>query len=270
MLLATHARLWLSKRAESSLADQAPKSPEAFSGAPADTTTALDVATIATDRADHSAEHQIPAWKRAANHTLHGAHILLDALEVSEIVAGAALSGIVGMALVGLGMASMGVSHTIEGVNKQSKQMVLEGASGILLGAKSGLTAVVHATAHASGAVAGAAHAMEIAVAPVGVAAGVVEAAAGAREIYQGLRSKDRGRVLSGALTAGLGVSLGVAAVGGGLPALVAAGAILAGRAIWEERGAIKKALNPPDSSQETAQVRPDVRAEPDNGLSSA
>lgn len=70
------------------------------------------------------------------------------------------------------------------------------------------------------------------ALTPLGVVHGVIDAGIGAKQIYDGVKSEDTAKVTKGSLGVGLGVSLFAAAIGGGIPAIVAAGVFLTGKVV--------------------------------------
>lgn len=186
--------------------------------------------------------HREPLWKRIAHYVLNSTHVVVEALEAAHVVAGLAIGGAVGAGIVSVGMTSLGASQLINGVRDKSGEEVVEGAGGVLVGAKSGLEMIALSGARESSALHSLAHDIHPWLAPLGVAHGTLEVALGARRIYTGVRDGQLGKTFSGLLTIGLGASVCAASLGGGLPAVVASGLFLAGRIGWEEAAKVSSA----------------------------
>jgi hypothetical protein len=73
-------------------------------------------------------------------------------------------------------------------------------------------------------------HAAHELVTPLGILHGSVDIGVGAYEVVHGLRNSDYRQVRLGALGMAVGGALVAAAAGGGTPALVTAGALIAGK----------------------------------------
>jgi len=146
-------------------------------------------------------------------------------------------TGTIGVASLGLGayMLSQGGRDLKEGLSHGDPIHAIEGANAMLVGVRS-LAAGVNLAGHLAPQVewlAGAGHVAHSALAPLGVIHGSVDAALGLHEAIQGIRQQNVHKFGQGALGVGTGASLAWAAVGGGVPALVSAGACLAGKITW-------------------------------------
>lgn len=209
--------------------------------APADTVEvagkpAMDEATHETTAPHEGENSSRPSlWKRVTSYALHSAHLLIEAAEATDVLAGMAVGGAVGAAIVGAGTSVMGVGHIVEGVRDKSCEKVIEGVGGLLIGAKSGLEAVALSGEHSTGSLALLAHQAHQVVAPLGVAHGALEAAMGMHRIYKGAGAHKMREVVSGTLSLGLGAAVCATSLGGGLPAVIASGVFLAGRIAFEE-----------------------------------
>jgi len=153
-------------------------------------------------------------------------------------------------------MTIVGAKHLRHGIKDHNKEQMLEGTGALILGAKSNLAALsLGGTLAHGGALATAAHVAHAALAPLGVIHGAIDTVVGTKRIIDGVKTGDRSKVVSGGLSIGVGVSLAAAAVTGGLPALVVAGAFLGGKVLYQhlqnrkERAvdeALAKAQQPP------------------------
>ncbi|MBI2264124.1 MAG: hypothetical protein HYU64_02960 [Armatimonadetes bacterium] len=62
----------------------------------------------------------------------------------------------------------------------------------------------------------------------------------GSKKLYDGIHEKDKDKVVTGSMGIGMGLSLAAAALGGGVPAVVAAALFLGGKVLYQERETIK------------------------------
>lgn len=177
-----------------------------------------------------------PAWKRVLDYAMHSGHILIESAEVAGVLAGAAVGGAVGAGIVSVGMTALGLSHLAQAARNKCGEQLVEGVGSTLIGVKSAVDALTMATSHAQGA--------SFLLAPLGVAHGSAEAILGAYRVGKGIKGHDRREVIAGGFSLGLGASTCAAALGGGLPALIAAGLCLAGRIVCEESTRFNAARN--------------------------
>lgn len=180
----------------------------------------------------------------AAEAKAHGASEaasgLAEAAEASSVLtAGLLVGGAVGSAVIGVGMGLLGAHQIKEGLKTQDRELVLEGTGATILGARSGLAAVSLAGHSADGLLGAMAHGAHAMLAPLGVVHGAIDAGLGVRKVVQGVKEGDNRKITLGTLTTGFGVALVASAIGGGIPAVAAAGAFLAakvGTQIWHKR----------------------------------
>lgn len=165
---------------------------------------------------------------------------LAEAAEASSVLtAGLLVGGAVGSAVIGVGMGLLGAHQIKEGLKTQDRELVLEGTGATILGARSGLAAVSLAGHSADGLLGAVAHGAHAMLAPLGVVHGAIDAGLGVRKVIQGVKEGDQRKITLGTLTTGFGVALVASAIGGGIPAVAAAGAFLAakvGTQIWHKR----------------------------------
>lgn len=170
-----------------------------------------------------------------ATHVMEGGHFLLDGLEMGGALASWASVVATGNAALAVGLAVAGVGHLKHGLKHRDAESVLEGTGSLFLSAKSGLetfASLAEGLAPAGGALASAGGAMENVIPVFGITHGLLDAGAGAAAVRDGLREKDRMRVLDGILGVGIGLSHTVASLGAGIPALVVAGGFLAAKMV--------------------------------------
>ena len=171
----------------------------------------------------------------AVDTALHPARQLGETATHLGLSAGMAVaSGALGLASGGLGlyMLRMGARDIGQGLSHGNKLHAIEGANSMVVGVRSlaaGVSLAAQLFPHVPG-LAGAGHVAHQLVAPLGILHGGVDTALGLHETVTGLRHDNKHKVYSGLLGAGTGVALAVAAAGGGLPALLTAGALLAGK----------------------------------------
>lgn len=166
----------------------------------------------------------------------------------------AVVSGALGLASGGLGlyMLRMGARDISQGLAHGNPLHAIEGANSMVVGVRSlaaGVSLAAQLFPHVPG-LAGAGHLAHQMVAPLGILHGGVDTALGLHETVTGLRHDNKHQVYSGLLGAGTGVALAVAAAGGGLPALLTAGALLAGK--------VTHSVYFPHSSPPTEPKKPD------------
>lgn len=159
-------------------------------------------------------------------------HLADHALSTGMLVAGSAL----GLASGGLGlyMLHMGLADVRKGLAHGDKLHAIEGANSVVVGVRS-LAAGVSLAGHLAPDLpwlAGAGHLAHSALAPLGILHGSVDAGLGVYGVVQGVRSGDARQVRAGLLDIGTGAALATAAAGGGVPALITAGAFLAGKIV--------------------------------------
>ena len=178
-------------------------------------------------------------------HALTGVHLAVEGAQMANVLAGAMVRGTIGNALVGVGMTTLGGYQIANGIRERSTLEVVEGAGTALMGFRSGIEAVATGSEilgfHKMAELAhGATPWME----PLGIAHGTIEAGVGAYTFYQGYTRGDRDTMVSGAMGIGLGASVVAASAGGGLPAILAATAFLAGKTIYHQHEDIAYLLN--------------------------
>jgi hypothetical protein len=153
--------------------------------------------------------------------------------ELGTVAAGLMIGGAIGSAVVGVGVGALGIHQLTRGIQQKDSEKILEGTSATILGSRSVLAATTMAGQVAGeGALATLGQAAHAVLAPLGVAHGALDVALGTKYIVDGVRQGDRSKVIKGGLTVGLGTSLALAAVGGGVPALVAAGVFLGAKVV--------------------------------------
>lgn len=148
----------------------------------------------------------------------------------STLTSAMMVGGVVGSALVGAGMVALAVHQVREGLRTGEKELLVEAAGSAVLGMRSGAAAVALAGHGASGALGAVAHGAHGLLAPLGVLHGAIDVGLGVHEIARGIQEKDTHQVASGALGVGFGTAILTAALGGGLPAVATAGALLVAR----------------------------------------
>ena len=157
----------------------------------------------------------------------HAAHTgMSTAMELATSTLGFA-SGALGFYMLSSGIHDMRI-----GLASKSGLHTVEGANTMVVGVRS-LAAGVNLASHLLPEVSWLNHAGHLAkqsLAPLGIFHGTVDAAIGIHEVVQGVRKQNNQLIGAGVLGIGTGVALAAAAAGGGLPALMTAGAFLAGK----------------------------------------
>jgi hypothetical protein len=142
-------------------------------------------------------------------------------------------AGSVGCGALGVAMLYVGGKQIHEGIKSKDKAKIFEGVNSTIIGARSGLSALTMSSlAVHSELLATVAHGAEAVLAPLGVIHGAIDIGLGVKDIIEGIKSHDTGLKIKGALDVGLGAALGVAALGGGLPFLVAASVLVVGKMV--------------------------------------
>lgn len=180
-----------------------------------------------------------------ATHALTGVHLAIEGAQMANVVTGAFLGGTLGNSLVGVGMTSLGTYQVVNGIRERSFLEVVEGTGTALLGVRSGLEAMatggdalgMHQVAHF-------AHGAHGWLEPLGIAHGTIEAGLGAYTLYEGFSNSDKDTMISGAMGIGLGASVVAASAGGGLTAVLAATAFLAGKTLYHQHEDIAHLLS--------------------------
>lgn len=147
-------------------------------------------------------------------------------------------SAALGLASTGLGVVLLrnGVADLKEGLQHRSLLHSVEATSSLLVGSRSlaaGISLGSHLFPHSEWA-AWTGHMAHGAMAPLGIVHGTIDAGLGVKDVFQGWKAADRTQMTQGVLGVGVGASLIAAASGGGLPALVSAGAFLTAKVVHQ------------------------------------
>lgn len=161
---------------------------------------------------------------------VHGAGELAShGMSTGMQIATGLIGGLSGV--LGVFMLKHGWKDFKAGREHKDLEHTIEGANSMVVGTRSvaaGLTAAGHI---AHGGVLGAIGSVaQVTLAPLGVIHGVVDAGIGVKDVAVGIKNKDVGKIFKGSMGTGLGTCLVVSALGGGLPALLGAGAFLVGK----------------------------------------
>ncbi|MHB2017089.1 MAG: hypothetical protein ACYCW6_09110 [Candidatus Xenobia bacterium] len=143
-------------------------------------------------------------------------------------------SGVLPSAIAGVGLTAVGVHHLREAMQNRCIEEALEGSSSVVLGLHSCTHAMVEAgTLLQHHGLISAAHATHPTLTALGLINGSLDFALGTWQVAHRLK---HGKLHAGGLlTIGLGGATVAAALGGGLPATIAATLFLAGRLALEE-----------------------------------
>lgn len=157
------------------------------------------------------------------------AEMVLEAgLSISETLnistTAAMVGGAVGYGLLGLGGAAIGGYQIGQGLKNHDKESVAEGISNTLGGISSSAASVSFAGVGAAGVKSAVSSVAGKLIAPFAVASGAIDAGLGIKELSDGIKEKSAHKITSGALGAAFGIAMVASALGGGIPALVAAG----------------------------------------------
>lgn len=157
-----------------------------------------------------------------------------DAAHVATNTALVATSAVLGAASCGLGgyMLYTGVKDLKAGLHARDAEATIEGANGLLVGTRSLAAAATMAghVFHGSEVIATIASTAKSVLTPLGLIHGAVDAGLGVKNLVVGVQEHNRSKQVKGGLGIGLGLSLMATAVGGGIPALICAGAFLGGK----------------------------------------
>lgn len=182
------------------------------------------------------------AGGEALNLAVSGGHNVAQASQAGEVashamsgVATAFTSALAGASgILGVVLCWAGIKGMREGIRHKDAEHAIEGVNSVVVGTRSlaATTAMAGHLVQGSEVFTAVAGVAKSALSPLGVVHGVIDVGIGAKQIYDGVKSEDSGKVTKGALGIGLGASLFAAAVGGGIPAVVAAGVFLTGKVI--------------------------------------
>ena len=177
--------------------------------------------------------HQVAA--DTVDAALHPAgQIAHHALSSGMMVAASALGAASGA--LGLVLLKNGAGDVRKGVEHRDWAHTIEGVGSLIVGTRS-LAAGTITAGHLlpdSLLVTKTAALADKLVGPLGLVHGAIDAGLGVKQVVDGIQKADHDLTIRGALGIGMGTSLMVAAVGGGLPALASAGLFLAGR-VWHD-----------------------------------
>ncbi|MBQ7503609.1 hypothetical protein IJT93_13020 [bacterium] len=168
----------------------------------------------------------------------------------AELGAKAALGAIGGAAAYGavsVFITASGVKELADGIKNHDRDSILGGTSNLTGGISSGLSTAAETVTALKGASAFSQVASVVA-APLGIASGALDIATGTQKTIGGIKDHDKNKIISGVLNVGFGTAMTASAVIGGLPALVAAGVLLAAKAgfsIYANHAAQRQQQNP-------------------------
>lgn len=142
---------------------------------------------------------------------------------------GAACSGALGVVML-----HHGLKEIKQGLKDKNAEHTIEGVGTTIVGVRSGLAGVTLAgmAAHGSEVLTSLAGGAQLLLAPLGVVHGAIDVGVGTKQLIDGVREGDNDKKIKGGLNVGMGLALGTAALGGGIPALVVAGVILGGKIV--------------------------------------
>lgn len=175
----------------------------------------------------HNVTHT--AAQKAAEHGTEAAGHAMSGFMAGLTGALSAGSGVLGAVMLHVGI--KGIKH---GIKDKNAEHTIEGVNSTIVGTRSlaaGASMAGHLV-HGSEVITTIAGVAKSALTPLGVVHGAIDAGLGAKQVYDGIKSKDSGKITKGSLGIGLGASLIGAAVGGGIPAIVAAGVFLTGKIV--------------------------------------
>jgi len=199
-------------------------------------------------QAVHSSTDAVDVVVTGGQHAVkvHGtttAHPVEEVAEHGSQVAGHATTGFMagltgalaaGSGILGGVMLAVGIKDIKAGLKHQDAEHTIEGANNVIVGTRSlaaGAGMAGHLI-HGSEVVTAIAGVAKSTLTPLGVIHGAIDAGLGAHQVVKGIKTKDSAKITKGTLGVGLGVSLIAAAVGGGIPAIAAAGVFLGGKII--------------------------------------
>lgn len=191
---------------------------------------ASQVASHASDATDAAVSHGSHIVKKAATHHAEAGEATGHAMSGFMTGLTGALAGASG--ILGVVMLAVGIKDIKHGAKHGDKEHVIEGINHTVVGTRSlaaGASMAGHLV-HGSEVITTIAGVAKSALTPLGVVHGTIDAGLGAKQVYDGIKEKDGAKITKGSLGIGLGVSLVAAAVGGGVPAIVAAGVFLTGK----------------------------------------
>lgn len=191
-------------------------------------------ATHATSEAV-SAKAAHAGGEAAAAKATHGASELAsNAADIGATLAIAAGVGAAASGALGVVMLHSGLKEIKEGLKHKDTEHTLEGIGSTVVGVRSGAAAVTLAgmAAHGSEVLTTLASGAQVLLAPLGVLHGAIDITVGSKQLYEGVKEGDNDKKIKGGLNVGMGLALGGAALGGGIPALVVAGVILGGKIV--------------------------------------
>ena len=167
-------------------------------------------------------------------------HIGAEVLETLEAAGALAMAGTVGAAASGVFFGIEGVKDLKKAVKEKNVTEGIEAGAHLSLAGEAaiGVTAEVAELGAASGILG---HSVAAALsspilhavgAGLGVAHGAGEVILGGKDIVEGVKEKNRFKILEGALTSAIGVAVGAIALGGGAPVGIALATVFTGKMI--------------------------------------
>lgn len=198
-------------------------------------------------------ETAVTAGSKAAHGASQVAHHLSTGMEVA-LGFGSVASGALAVPLV-----YNGVKELKAGIKEKDAEKTLEGVGNLAVGTRSAAAATVMAgmltTSEVVTAAAGVASQV---LTPLGIVHGVIDGVLGIKDVING-------KTTEGLMKIGVGVAVTCAALGGGLPATLAAGAFLGGKVVYKmvtkhqdkkaaEAAAAEQATTPKDGETKTTE----------------
>ncbi len=169
-----------------------------------------------------------------ATHAASGGagEVASNAVDLGTTLAVAAGVGAACSGALGVVMLHHGLKEIKQGLKDKNAEHTLEGVGATIVGVRSGLAGVTLAgmATHGSEVLTSLAGGAQLLLAPLGVVHGAIDVGVGTKQLVEGVRENDTDKKIKGGLNVGMGLALGTAALGGGIPALVVAGVILGGK----------------------------------------
>ena len=216
---------------------------------------------VALNNANHAVNHatqgleilsEAEGFGKATHHIAESTHQVAEG--VGEAAhgageaahgAGEASHGVSALGIAATGAAAIGaVGLTIEGIKEIKEGHKTQGTSTLLAGG-SCASETVAGLIHTTGALGATGSAIaEVAVAGAGIlggAHGAMEVALGGKKIYDGVKTKDKKKIIDGSLQTAVGGALITAIATGGVLPAVAAVTLVGARIVYHNKDGIKK-----------------------------
>lgn len=167
--------------------------------------------------------------------------------ETAKAISAGLVGSIIGSAVLGVGFTWLGLREFVKGSEEGDPTRAFAGMGTAILGLRDGFQAMALAgSAAGKSVIASVGNTVAPLLGPLALVPGAITTGFAISKTIDGFKEKDTKKIITGLLSVGTGVALSAAAIGAGLPALIAGGVCIGGKIIYSLLSRPKPPAPPP------------------------